>query len=131
MRTKVCSILAKWDAQSVENMVGPGMPDIVYIGGWIETKKTKAFPKRPETPVTLDHEVLETQKVWMARHHRKGGTVHTLTQIGQEFFLHEGEWARQWLGNVDRETLTRDAVLHCKGWTTLTKKLPKYLFPHA
>ena len=131
MRTRVCKILKKFDAMAVENRVGDGTPDVAIIGGWIECKLTKSFPKRPDTPVTLTHGLLNSQKVWMARHHRRGGEVHVLTQIANEFFLHEPTWAIANLGNVDRETMTKAAVLHCIGWPALEKALPKYLRPYA
>jgi len=131
MRTRVVKILSRWDAMAVENRVGDGTPDVAYIGGWIETKLTKAFPKRPESPVALTHGLLNSQKVWMARHHRKGGTVHVLTQIANEFFLHEPTWAIANLGSANRQTMTEAAVLHCVGWPALTRELPRYLFPHS
>jgi len=129
MRTKVCKLLKQWDAQAVENRVGPGMPDIVLTtnGVWIETKKTKAFPKRAGTPVVLDHELLMTQRVWLRRCSRKGGRCYVLTQVANEFFLHNGEWAAEHLGKVDRTTLTVEAEIHCEGWKALARDLPQYL----
>lgn len=129
MRTKVCGILRKLDAVAVENRVGPGMPDIAYIGGWIETKYTADFPKMADSPVTLTHGLLITQRVWIRRHYRKGGTVHVLVQISNEFFLLDGMWACDLLGEADRETLTQWAVLHCVGWPQLESELFNFLRP--
>ena len=123
MRKRVTKILSSLDAQSVENRVGPGMPDVCYIGGWLELKKTKAFPKRAETPVILDHELLTTQKVWMKRHIRKGGKVHVLLQVANEFFLIRGIWAQKFLGEVDRVILTEQADRHYVGWADLKDRL--------
>jgi len=129
MRTRVCKILKKFDAQAVENRVGPGMPDVVLItnGTWIECKKTAAFPKRPDSPVVLSHELLPTQKVWLNRCARKGGQCYVLTQIANEFFLHWGPVAAEILGSVDRATLTASAELHCVGWAQLNTDLPDFL----
>ena len=127
MRTRVCKLLKKLDAQAVENRVGPGMPDICYIGGWIEAKYTASFPKRADSPVTLTHELLQTQKVWIKRHTRKGGIVRVLVQVSNEFFLLDGLWACENLGEVDRATLTAGADLHCVGWPELALDLPDYL----
>lgn len=127
MRKRVVGLLRSLDAQAVENRCGTGMPDIVYIGGWIETKKTVSFPKRAGTKVTLKHELLESQKVWLRRHARKGGQCWTLTQVANEFFLHGGTWAADFLGEVNRSKLTSDADLHCVGWNELEQELLPYL----
>ncbi len=129
MRTRVCKILKKFDAQAVENRVGPGMPDIVCVtkGVWIECKKTAAFPKHADSIVRLDHELLATQKVWLMRCYRRGGTAYVLTQIANEFFLHRGQDAAEVLGFCSRATLTESAALHCVGWAELEFDLPDYL----
>ncbi len=129
MRKKVVALLRSLDAQAVENRCGVGMPDIVCVsnGTWIECKYTAAFPKRPESIVRLTHELLPSQKVWLARCDRKHGYAYVLTQIANEFFLHWGPIACKVLGEVDREQLTRTVDLHCVGWAELEQELLSHI----
>ena len=127
MRSRVCKILSRFDAQAVENRVGPGMPDVYTTAGWIECKRTKAFPKREGTPVKLDHELLDTQRVWLRRHARRGGKAWVLTQIGHDFYLHPGDWAADNLGTATRSMLGEYADLHVVGWASLEEHLTEFL----
>lgn len=128
MRTKVVKILAPLDAFAVENPCNPGTPDINYIGGWIECKRTKAWPKRAATAVRLDHKLLPSQKIWLRRRCTNGGIALVLVQIAQEFLLFWGSSAARDLGRVNRETLVARALLHCHGWRDLENKLVEFLW---
>lgn len=110
MRKNLCNQLKKLDAQAMENRAGPGTPDVSYIGGWIECKWLRAWPKRPTTPVTLDHPLLKSQKVWIKRHVRRGGTVFVLLQCGREWLLFDGMTAREFLGTSTRDELYKHAI---------------------
>jgi len=129
MRTRVVKLLKKWglDGQAVENMVGPGMPDIYYIGGWIETKLTRAWPKRATSVVRLDHGLRSTQKLWIRRHTKRGGKVFVLIQIAKEFLLLDGETAVYSLDECTRSELIELATLHCHGWAELEEHLKAHL----
>lgn len=133
MRSKLVGFLRrsyKLDAYPVENTVAVGMPDVVYGGwawGWIECKKTQEWPKRASTPVRLDHELLDTQKVWIRKHTKRNGRVHVLVQIGLEFLLLNGMDAVSCLGKDTREQLCARALLHCHGWQELEAKLKEHL----
>ncbi len=128
LRKKLVALLRTVNAIAVENRVGPGTPDmcVVTLGIWIEVKRTMKFPVR-DGIVRLDHELLPSQKVWLNRCDRRGGKAYVLTQIANEFFLHDGPWASLQLGHVDRVTLTQSAVLHCVGWDSLERELLPYL----
>ena len=132
LRKKLVAMLRTVNAQAVENRVGPGMPDIcvITLGIWIEVKKTKAFPKG-DGIVRLDHELLPSQRVWLNRCARRGGKGYVLTQIANEFFLHDGVWASEFLGEVERDCLTFVADLHCVGWDSLEQKLLPFLVNNA
>lgn len=129
LRKKVVKLLRTLNAEAVENRCGVGMPDVcvITLGVWIECKKTAAFPKRPDSKVALTHELLPSQRVWLNRCARRGGTAYTLTQVANEFFLHDGPTACEVLGEVDRATLTSTTVLHCVGWASLERELIPYL----
>ena len=54
MRGRLTKALRSLHAVAVENPVHPGTPDINYSEGWIEAKWLRAWPRKPETVVTVD-----------------------------------------------------------------------------
>jgi len=132
LRKKLVALLRTVNAIAVENRVGPGTPDmcIVTLGIWIEVKRTMKFPVR-DGIVRLDHELLPSQKVWLNRCHRRGGKAYVLTQVANEFFLHDGPWASEFLGKVDRSLLAACSQLHCVGWADLGLRLLPFLVNNA
>lgn len=113
-RSDLIRLLRPLDAIAVENTVGVGTPDVQYIGGWIEMKWLRAWPKRPETPVRLDHPLLPSQKVWIKRRVRAGGTVWVMLRSRREWLLFDGMVAREHLGAATRAELSQLARRH---WT--------------
>jgi hypothetical protein len=109
MRKNLCNDLRALDAQAMENRVGPGTPDVAFIGGWIECKWLRAWPKRPTTVVTLDHPITKSQKVWIRRHVRRGGRAWVLLQCRREWLLFAGDVACDFLGSLTRAELYRRA----------------------
>ena len=109
MRTNLVQGLKKLDAVAVENPARPGTPDVNFIGGWIECKWLRAWPKRPGTPVKLDHPLLPSQKVWIKRRNRRGGRAWVMLQCGREWFLFKGGVACDFLGTASRHDLYRQA----------------------
>ena len=112
MRTNLVKALSVLDAVSIENPAGPGTPDINFIGGWIECKWLRAWPKRPDTPVKLDHPLLASQKVWIRRRIRRGGRAWVMLQCGREWFLFKGDVACDFLGTSSRNELHYYARAH-------------------
>ena len=88
-RARIIKALRPLDAVSVENYVGPGTPDVNYTEGWIELKWLRAWPKRPGTPVILEHYSPE-QRAWALKRRRVGGQVWMLLQVRQEWLLIDG-----------------------------------------
>jgi len=106
MRGKVIEVLRPLDAISVENRyVGPGTPDVNYIEGWIELKWLRAWPKRPGTPVKLDHDLEPQQRAWLRRRRRRGGAAWVMLQCRKEWLLWHGEVAAEIIGTATREEL--------------------------
>lgn len=103
----------------VENVVGVGMPDVAYAGGWIECKRLARWPKRASTPVRLHHPLLPSQQRWIKRHAACGGRVHVLIQIDHDFVLLGPDAACTVLGKATREELIASADLYCSGWSAL------------
>jgi len=129
MRCKVVKILNGYrlHGMAVENMVGPGTPDVAYIGGWIECKKTKKWPVRSTTPVRLDHGLLDTQRLWIRKHAKHGGRVFVLIQVALEFLLLDGMVAVSFLGTSTQAELKEHSLLVCRGWKELEARLKEYL----
>lgn len=74
------------DPRRVENVVGPGHPDVNYAGGDIELKAMKAFPKRDGTTVTVP-EFTGEQAGWLLQRSQAGGRAWLMVRVGKEWFL--------------------------------------------
>lgn len=67
MRTFVIDALEGLHPVAVESgWVCPGIPDLNYLGGWIELKCVKAWPVRESTPLRVDHFENE-QRIWLRK----------------------------------------------------------------
>lgn len=93
-RQVVVKAMKELDAQSVENLCSSGVPDIEFIGGWIETKVIADWPKRADTVVRIPHYTPQ-QRVWAIKRASKGGKVWMLILVErtQEWVLLPGEVA--------------------------------------
>lgn len=110
--------LAGLDPCRVENAVGPGTPDINFLGGWIESKSIPAFPKRDTTVVALDH-YTNTQRGWHVRRRMAGGVVLVALRVQQtrETFAFDALEAAQHLGvHWTANDLRINAALWLKCW---------------
>jgi len=105
MRQRLIRSLRSLHAVSVENKVGPGTPDINYVEGWIECKWLRSWPKRPETPVRLDHELTAEQRVWLRKREAHGGVAWVILQCGREWLIFKGSIAADVLGTSTRQEL--------------------------
>lgn len=114
-RGKVVKGLREYDAVSVENRAYPGTPDVNYIGGWIELKWLRRWPKGWwDNVVAIDH-FTPQQRVWLKRRWRRGGRAFLLLQAQQlNWFLFDGETAAQKVGRCTGEDLHKFAL---KTWT--------------
>lgn len=113
MRQRVVRGLRSLDAISVENSVRAGTPDVNYIGGWLELKQLRGWP-RGDGPVPCRH-FRVGQRVWIKRRARMGGRVHVLLQVGRDWLLLPGMEAARELGSVPRRRLEEMAVRVWRG----------------
>lgn len=113
MRGRVVRALRSLDAMAVENKVRPGTPDVEYIGGWVELKWLRRWPKNALfSPVKIEH-FTPQQRVWLKKRWRRGGRALLLLQAaGIEWFLFDGETAAQRVGRVTRRELYNCALMH-------------------
>lgn len=115
-RGRIVRMLRAYDAHAVENRVLPGTPDVEYIGGWIELKWVRRWPKNSDVShVHVDH-FTPQQRVWLKRRWRKGGRCFLLLQANQtDWLLFDGETAAQCVGRVTRPELYLRALHFWKG----------------
>lgn len=109
MRERVVATLKPIHGKSVENVVGPGYPDISSIAGYIECKKIDDWPVRPDTPVRVPH-FTSQQRSWLATECHLGGLAYMLIQIGKEYWLFWGLWAARNVDRVPRAVMEDNAL---------------------
>jgi len=109
MRRAVLLALKTLDAQPVENTARPGTPDVEFVGGWIELKSLRAWPKRTATPVAVRSWTAQ-QRAWHVRRHAAGGHVWVLLRVGTDWLLFLGTDAARYLGMMCRAELEAKAV---------------------
>lgn len=80
------------DPRRVENILGPGHPDIDYTHGNIELKALESFPARPHTKVNIETFTGE-QAGWLLQRQRAGGRAWLLVRVSTEWFLFDAEAA--------------------------------------
>lgn len=111
MRNKVVKALKLLDAMAVENQVRPGTPDVNYIEGWIELKWLRAWPKRPETIVQIEH-FTKQQRVWHFQRRRAGGQSWFLLQVRREWLLIDGALAALIVNKATRQELIGNTTVY-------------------
>lgn len=110
MRSRVVKALACFDAQAVETKMEDGVPDVNYIGGWIELKQAKHWPPRKGI-LQLRHFTTH-QRVWLYRRWCKGGRAFLLLRVKREWLLFDGVTASEIVGRADRTTLVDRCLRH-------------------
>ena len=118
MRGRLTNALRSLHAIAVENPIHPGTPDINYSEGWIEAKWLRAWPRRPETVVTVDH-FTKQQKLWLRQRSRAGGAAWLILQCRTEWLVFDGNTAAEILGQVPRAELEARALVI---WHKLNEK---------
>ena len=114
MRKNLVKRLKRVDAVAIESpLTGIGIPDVSYIGGWLECKWLRAWPKRAMThPVKFGHPLSKAQKVWLARHCRRGGVAMCVIQVGREWFFYDGIKIGDLWGNMTKPQMIEESLLH-------------------
>lgn len=111
----VMKALRPLDGQRVENACGRGTPDVNYVGGWIELKQQDAWPKKPETPLKLGHDLTIEQRIWLTRREDKGGIALVLIQVARDYMLLSGGVAARLIGVATQAELKAAVIRH---WTS-------------
>lgn len=112
-RSRVVKLLASVCAFPVENEVADGAPDVCTTIGWIEMKRA-ARPRSSESRVCV--EVRNSQRVWHRRWRAHGGRSFFLTVISDaDWYLHDGRWGAEHLGQADWQTFHDSAIANWTG----------------
>ncbi len=119
----VMQALKPLDGLRVENPCHPGTPDVNYIGGWIELKQQDSWPKKPETPLKLNHDLTQGQRIWLTRREEKGGVALVLMQIARDYLLLSGGVAARLVGEATQEELKQASIVVWTSAASLKKEL--------
>lgn len=120
LNDRILEALAGRDPMRVENAVGPGTPDIEYIGGWIESKQLPDYPKKAKTVVRVDHYV-RGQRGWHMRRRAAGGRVHVVIEVARDVYVFDAYAAAQHLGiDWTRRDMVEHAAVVMSPWDYAT-----------
>lgn len=116
LNRRLQAALSGWDMRRCENAVDPGTPDLHYIRGWVESKQLKAWPKRVDTVLKVDHYV-PAQRAWHLRRCAAGGCVWVALEVAGAFHLYHADLAARHLGlHWTRLDCHTNAALYLPRW---------------
>lgn len=118
-RARLVRELKCLSAMPVENRVRPGTPDINYVGGWIECKYMKVWPKGADkNPVRFPHPLLQTQKVWIRKRRMATpeSTIFVCALVATEWFFWDGLFAVDHFEKMTRPEMKENALFYMKGF---------------
>jgi len=103
-----------WEVQRVENLVGPGTPDLYYTlnkesTGWIELKYLESWPTHGSTVVRINHYTPQ-QRNWIKRFGSNGANVFLLLQVEKDYLIFDWEEAAIHVGNYPEFELRLVAI---------------------
>lgn len=103
------------DPRRVENVVGPGHPDINYAGGDIELKVLSEWPKRPGSCARLP-KLTGEQVGWLLQRQHAGGRAWLMVKVEDtaEWFLFEARGALAVFNGLTQGQWRDMAVWHRK-----------------
>tara|TARA_R110000851_G_scaffold16046_3_gene52556 strand:+ start:5449 stop:5871 length:423 start_codon:yes stop_codon:yes gene_type:complete len=133
-RSNLVNKLKSLDAVSIESpSTGLGIPDVFFIGGVIECKWMRYWPKNADTrPVKFGHPLSKEQQVWLYRRERCGGLALVCAQVSKSWFFWSGKHIKEnnlW-DNMTRPQMIEEAVLHFPNGLE-AEKLLSYLRENA
>jgi len=111
-----------WDPQRIETPDADGVPDVNCTVCDVELKYVREWPKRPDTPLRLDH-YSPQQRVWHKRRCKAGGLCFVLIGVGKEHLLIWGDTAADHLGRVTRMELIMLADGHWESFKDMKGEL--------
>lgn len=107
------------DPRRVENVVGPGHPDVDYAGGNIELKHLAEWPRRLSTLVQVPKYTGE-QAGWLAQRWKAGGLSWLMVRAGPAWFLFDGWTALSIYRGLPQHVWHEEAAMvypgNVRGW---------------
>lgn len=71
----------------IENaLFTPGLPDVSISLGFVELKALKSYPKRPETPVRIEH-YTDDQRKWLRKRYEAGGGAWLALRVRTDWYI--------------------------------------------
>ena len=111
MRKQLVKLLAPLGAYAVENGgCHPGTPDIATTVGPIVCKATNQCLARHDTPVKLDHDLTQQQKIFIIRWDRVNGRAWVMLNVAGSWLLFDGMTAAKDLGTATKVELYQLAI---------------------
>jgi hypothetical protein len=115
-RSNLVKRLKTLDAVSIESpSTGLGIPDVFFIGGVIECKWLRYWPKTADTkPVKFGHPLSKEQQVWLWRREHRGGLALVCAQVQKSWFFWSGKQIKEeklW-DNMTRPEMISKALLY-------------------
>ena len=105
------------DPHRVENVAGVGTPDVNYLIGNLELKWLQAWPRRPDTTVTIQSLADRPEQVaWLTRRWTSGGAAWIMLRVDRQLLLFAAPDAR-----AVRLGRTRAELLRLACWKTSTQ----------
>jgi hypothetical protein len=129
MRSVLVRALISLDARAIESpSTGIGIPDVNYIGGWIECKWLEEWPRRADThPVKFKHKLSKEQGMWLYRRTKAGGVALCCCQVDQDWFFFDGMTIKDRFDFMTRSEMELEALLHFRGMNGNKERLVKWL----
>ena len=114
MKSVLTKALSSLDPVCIESpKTGLGIPDVNFIGGWIECKNLDAWPKgADDNPVRFPHPLTKEQGIWLYRRARAGGFAMVCAKVSSSWFLFDGIWIKDLWGKMTRPDMILEADLY-------------------
>lgn len=111
MRQNLVKALKSLDAVPIENHMRAGTPDVNFIGGWIECKWMKFWPKGADVrSVRFSHPLTKEQGLWARRRTLAGGVSLVVAQVSREWFFFDGLDIRLYFNKMTRPEMRERAI---------------------
>ena len=89
-----CTLTRKLHPVRIENaLLTPGLPDVSIAPGFVELKWLKAYPKKPETPVRIDH-YTDEQRLWLRTRAAAGGGAWLALKVRADRYIFDSDGAQ-------------------------------------
>ena len=131
MRGTLVKLLKSIGAYAVENGgCHPGTPDIATVLGPIECKATNEWPARAETPVKLDHDLTNAQRIFIMKWVACKGRAWVMLNVNRQWLLFQGMAAVGMLGGNEPGTRQEllDTAVQVWNRTPTTQELLRVLY---